>query len=187
MLEQDLVKAIKEIDPSLKYVNWYRGASLYVCKVTEKNTPYIFKMFDSYAMPDVRDSLYWGRKQFRNEYRALKKLNGIPGSPLLFHYYNKGRYQALIKEFIDGEKAYSLGVKKELVIKRFLNLYHNMIKKGILFFDFKPDNIIITKEHQPYIIDFGNVKFREDLNPALEKCKLINSHKEMQAFLEDKI
>lgn len=183
MLEEELKKVIKDIDPALDYIESYKG-TLYVCKVKKEDDFFIFKMFDSYAMPDVRDPLSWGREHFDNELKALEKLKGLKGVPLLIQDYDAGRYKALLKEFIDGEKTDSSRIEG-LFIERLFNLYFNMHHKGVILPDFKSGDIIVAKEH-PFIIDFGYAVFSDRISFELEKQYLRESHWSL-CSLKDKI
>ncbi len=181
MLEEEIEQVIKEIDPGLEYVESY-NSTLYVCKVKEKDTHFIFKMFDSYAMPDVRDALSWGREHFDNELKALEKLKGVKGVPLLIRNYDVGRHKAFLKEFVSGREAHSLRANSA-VIERLYKLCFDMLNKGVILPDVKSNDIIITKDNCPYIIDFGYIMFFDELSSELRKQYTPGFHRNFHSLI----
>lgn len=184
MLEDELKKVIDGIDPSLKHIYTYPDSLLYVCKVERAGQPNILKLFDSRAMPDCRDSLSFGREHIENEHQALETLSGVYGVPALVQVYDTGRFKAVLREFIEGRKCEELCVAREEIGAKLHVLYTAMMLKGVIYLDPTPENILITKENWPFIVDFGYVAFRSKLNANLRQITQKLAFDNLDKFLK---
>ena len=185
MLEEELAKTVQAIDPTLSYVCSYPGF-LYVCRVERNGQPYIFKMFDSKAMPDCRDQLSVGREHFDNERRALELLVNTHGIPQLNKIYTTNRFHVLLREFIDGGECTQLGGAKAVVASRLTALYSEMMHHGVALMDTRHEDIIVASRNDPYIVDFGHSMFFSDLKTAKLRASVRTSACSMlHKFLEN--
>lgn len=103
------------------------------------------------------------KKRLENEYRLLKQLNGSGVTPNAITLINDEHLFFYVQEFLSGRgisnfiaarKYYSL---KDIlgVIAAIANSFSKIHKKNIVHGDVHTSNIIITKERQARIIDFG--------------------------------
>ena len=104
-------------------------------------------------------------KRFLNEGRILATIN----HPAVINVYasdvEEGGVPFLVMEFVDGK---SLGSHKETLradpvslVNHFIQLFsgiHACHQKGIIHRDLKPENVLINKEGQLKLVDFGIAK-----------------------------
>lgn len=103
----------------------------------------------------IRDLLY----SFEQEFKILSSLNH-PGIPKVFEFVTENNNFFLIEEFIDGKLLSSMlvGMKPHKAVKYILqvcDLFEYLHKHDIIYRDLKPDNIIIDKNEELHLIDFG--------------------------------
>ena len=84
----------------------------------------------------------------------------------------KGIY--IITEFIEGNDMYHLIIKRKISHSQFVNLLSQAIAAleyihsvGIIHYDIKPQNMMITKDYKLKIIDFGGAKVSTDGNKSI--------------------
>lgn len=98
---------------------------------------------------------------FRNElYLLSQKLNNCPDVPTIMDYFLDDENIILVETFIEGKTLKSIEreyTEEEIVIllKKLLNILSNIHKRGIIYKDMKPANIIEDDYGRVYLIDFG--------------------------------
>ncbi len=113
------------------------------------------------------------RKRFINEKRILARLNHPNITRLLDGGITDDGTPYLTMEYVDGLPVDEYCKKKKLDVTARLKLFLQICKavqfahtKLVIHRDLKPQNILVTKEGQIKIMDFGIAKF---LNPDAEK------------------
>ena len=107
-------------------------------------------------------------KTIKNEKNILKKLSSSCSQRRLLCYKDKfqeGKLTFIVTEFLDGLSLsdYNFSKKPEILYKVFAQLIdaveyiHHL---GIIHFDIKPDNIMITKDGNIKLIDFGGASMK---------------------------
>ena len=108
-----------------------------------------------------------GREQFLEEAKKLVKFQNEPGIVRVYDSFEENNTAYIVMEYLDGEtlgafieREKSLPVKRaiELILPVILSL-KEVHKAGIIHRDISPDNIIITKEGEAKLIDFGAARF----------------------------
>ncbi|MFQ5876959.1 MAG: lipopolysaccharide kinase InaA family protein [Acidobacteriota bacterium] len=98
-----------------------------------------------------------GRLQIRREARALDRLRGVPGVPRC--YGRVGRF-GLLMEGVDGERItrwcrFRAG-RTARMFEDLTRLVAEIHARGVAHIDLrKRDNILITADGRPYVIDFN--------------------------------
>lgn len=155
-------------------VDFLSALSCYVYKVLgEDNNHQIAKMA-------VRDS--WGVAHVSKENQVLEILSGensLEGIPkkTMFEICDKSygasrfsetRIAVLVKEYIDGKlmsDGDGINKQEQKALRRLIEQIHQI---GMVNLDIKSNNIVISNQGQPYIIDLGTVNFRNQIS----KCEL---------------
>lgn len=104
----------------------------------------------------VRNSLC--RFMLNREIRTLKKLNGIHGIP---HYLGPVGKHGYRMQYIDGDlpSTETMGTEGGL-LEQLERIVEQMHLVGITHNDLRTTNLILSKDKQLYLIDFGAVAFR---------------------------
>ncbi|WP_372369918.1 protein kinase [Candidatus Uabimicrobium sp. HlEnr_7] len=138
----------------------------------------VYKAFDKrlqrYVALKVLQASFIGEKehkQFLREVKAIANLNHDNVVRLFEAGVNPTYYFTM--EYIEGETLSQIIANEELsqqaiariISKVAMGLYHAHVK-GIIHGDIKPDNIMITKNREPKIMDFGLAKDRHTLNAS---------------------
>ncbi|WP_245837388.1 serine/threonine protein kinase [Virgibacillus phasianinus] len=115
--------------------------------------------------------------QLNNEAKILANINH-PNIPKLYDKLTLNRhYHAIVIEKIDGESIADLVEKKDKkfsweeslhISKELAKLIHifHLNNPAIVIRDIKPSNILLTKQNDVYLIDFGTSMFLNDANQA---------------------
>ncbi|MGN1318012.1 MAG: serine/threonine-protein kinase [Lachnospirales bacterium] len=102
-------------------------------------------------------------------YEKLKELK-IKGIPLIYDIFEKDGESYVIEEFINGNNLsseivsrgyFSKNEVKNIVIK-LSNILFEIHKANIIHRDIKPSNIILTRDNNIYLIDFGIARSKND-------------------------
>jgi serine/threonine protein kinase len=106
--------------------------------------------------------IYKHNEDFKNEVTLLKKLSKGCHSKHILCYYSKYTYgynNFLVSEYINGVDFWKYSSKsKKIYYKLFRQLFDavkHIHSKKIIHFDIKPENIIISKDNNLKLIDFG--------------------------------
>ena len=129
-----------------------------VCR--KQNCKYVMKV------QDISELFY--KKMILNEINLMKYIN--KNKPNLTSKYIKNwdceKNNYMVMEYIDGITLSKYPTKKidKKIIKKLITALHSLHKIGIIHRDLKSSNIIITKNNDIKLIDFGNATFRKKLN-----------------------
>lgn len=135
--------------------------------------------------------------QLKNEYSVLININ-CKNVPTAYEFFEDEESSYLVQEYVEGINANhffklfsdsskivrfkkSLHVLNEIL--KIINLLHHKtgIYEKVLHGDIKPSNILIGKNGQIYLIDFGSsIVFQEN-------SKLLSSHDGTRSFSSDKL
>ncbi|HEX5055936.1 MAG TPA: hypothetical protein VFX02_05510 [Gammaproteobacteria bacterium] len=94
-------------------------------------------------------------RTLRHEYRVYQKLDGLAGVPRCYGLLD-GCF--LVLEYIDGHSLRGGGViaDRARFFEDFRRLLEELHKRGVAHADLKKkDNILITADSRPYLVDFG--------------------------------
>ncbi len=110
-------------------------------------------------------------RRFRNERQILASLHHPHIAQLLDGGTSEDGLPYFVMEYIEGESLLQYCDEKELLIKERLDLFKTICsavqhahQNLVIHRDLKPNNIIVTHEGEPKLLDFGVAKF---LNPEL--------------------
>ncbi|WP_281615716.1 protein kinase [Flammeovirga sp. SubArs3] len=115
------------------------------------------------------------RQRFINEAKALYSLSH-PYIVRLLNYDDNGEHLIMILEYVDGVdlKEY---IQKHPEIKsvdnaipffaKVLEAFAYAHKKGLVHRDIKPSNIMVNKDGNPVILDFGIAKLQDNMEASL--------------------
>lgn len=112
--------------------------------------------------------------------RETKVLREIPPNDYLVKYYSDGvtpdGFPYLVMEFVDGitlkealrrRKVWPIGECCDLILQ-LCDAFGGLHQLGVVHRDVKPDNIMITKNHQVKLMDLGLIKDAQGLFQLLE-------------------
>lgn len=146
-------------------------SEVYLAHDTQLRRPVALKLLPAKYTADR------GRLQrFEQEARAAATLN----HPNIAHIYEigeSGGINFIVLEFIDGatlrEKIYRDKTDLKRLLEWLAQVADGLAKAhaaGIVHRDLKPDNIMVTRDGHPKILDFGLAKLIEPRPPAREKA-----------------
>lgn len=107
-----------------------------------------------------------GIKRFLDEAQLLRKLKGHPGIPHVYRsFIDEGRYY-LSMEFIFGEDLEDILEREQRfsepqVLKwadQLCDVLEHLHANGLIYRDMKPSNVMITREGDVKVVDFGIAK-----------------------------
>lgn len=123
--------------------------------------------------PERTVALKLVRERFEREIETLGRLNH-PGIATLYEagtlHMPSGHEQPFIAmELVEGQPLLEFAQDRRLLLAERLELLariadavHHANQRGVLHGDLKPSNIMVTKEGQPKVLDFGVARFIED-------------------------
>jgi len=90
----------------------------------------------------------------RHEYKVYQKLEGLRVIPVC---YGMASNKYLVIEFIDGQTIrHQRPATDSVFFIKLLSAITEMHQRGVAHFDLKrPENLLVTKNEEPIIIDFG--------------------------------
>lgn len=121
--------------------------------VVKKYCPYFLKTDDA----DLFDDLM---KRFQEEARILFQLNH-PNIVRVFNYYDYSEHDTayILMEHVSGEDIVSFVKANPLsfdqVFEKVVSGFEHLEARGILHRDIRPANVLVARDSEPKIIDFG--------------------------------
>ncbi|MCH5350888.1 MAG: protein kinase [Clostridiales bacterium] len=109
-----------------------------------------------------------GMKRFVDEARALAKIKNLSGVVNVRDFFSANGTAYIVMEFLDGvslkkylqRKGGKISVDEVLTIMRpVMESLVQVHKLGLIHRDISPDNILITKNNEVKLIDFGAAKY----------------------------
>jgi len=117
------------------------------------------------AFTGEREEFYRnGKEKFIKEARTLAKFSNLPGIVSVRDYFEANNTSYIIMEYLDGEtlKSYLRGAGGRMPLATVLEMMQPVIrsleevhKKGLIHRDISPDNIMILKNGNMKLLDFG--------------------------------
>ena len=114
------------------------------------------------------------RRRFEREARALAALNH-PNIVTIHSIEESGGHRFLTMELVDGLPLSSLVGEQGLPLDRFYDLAIPITealaaahREGVLHRDLKPQNIVVSNDGRPKILDFGLARIRRPAEPAMQ-------------------
>lgn len=149
-------------------------------KVGEGSFGIIFKAKDKFTKKDIAlklEDIYVSVPQLYHEYKIYKKLNANFGVPKVYDYLssyktNHGVYNIMVMDYFENSledlfnkcnRKFSLKTTILLAIQMLKRIcfLHN---KLYLHRDLKPDNFMVDKNNNVFVIDIGMTKLYRDPN-----------------------
>lgn len=121
----------------------------------------------NYAMPyggQKEKDFEYGKDKFLNEAQTLARFNGTPGIVDVYNYFEENGTVFFAMEYagdINLEKYVSekggklTFAEAQVILKPVFEAIREIHKEGIIHRDIAPDNIMITPDRRPLLIDFG--------------------------------
>ena len=114
----------------------------------------------------VKSATGWGIKSWvdrwmlRREYEIYRRLEGISGIPRCYGFFG-GRHLAL--EFVEGQTMRQGTISdRDTFFAEMLKIVESIHERGVAHGDLKrKDNILVTADSRPCLIDFGVSVFRK--------------------------
>ncbi|MCL5054839.1 MAG: serine/threonine protein kinase [Firmicutes bacterium] len=121
------------------------------------------EMLEQFANPSEKEA---GVKHFHTEASILRTLKH-PNFPQVFDYFQEESRYYLAMEWVEGRNLYQIletrsspFTEEELIpiFQQLCEVIKYLHQKGVIFRDFKPQNIMLTPEGRAVLIDFGIAK-----------------------------
>lgn len=139
---------------------------------TDNNTPVVIKQF-RFA---TKDSSWSGYQAYQREIELLKKLN-YPGIPKYIADFETDNSFCFVREYIEGttlaEQTSLTETSIKIIAVKVLNIlsYFQQQQPPILHLNITPNNILIDRESNVYLIDFSLAQRAN----SLVDCSLIKT------------
>lgn len=97
---------------------------------------------------------WFNRRMLRREYGIYRHLDGVAGVPHCFGFF-LDRY--LVLERVDADTLRNASVAdRETFLREMLSIIRAVHARGVAHGDLKrKDNVLVTRDSRPYLIDFG--------------------------------
>lgn len=101
-----------------------------------------------------------GVSQFNTEAKILVSLNH-PNLPRVLDFFSENASHFLVMDYIEGSDVATLGMQPVNVVLNWADQicdainYLHTLPKPVIHRDIKPDNIRLTANRKPYLVDFG--------------------------------
>lgn len=152
---------ISTIDADLEYLDKFKqGGFCRVFFVKFNGTQFALKV-------NLRHEAFCKEKEFNleNEFKVLKKLEGIRGVPKVIKFYPEAPSinsqsllgkNAMLMEFVPGESLKQSGKQNIQFFYRLEEIINKINDQGysIPILDFNADNVMVADRNEPVIIDF---------------------------------
>jgi serine/threonine protein kinase len=113
----------------------------------------VFKIPPAHALPRAQHLLTFTSRIRHPAVPVHHRVGTLPGG-----------YVFLLLDFIPGQKIVAFADYMHLTVRRRLNLFQRLCRAvsrihehGLCHCDLKPDNVLVTPDHRPHIIDWGAV------------------------------
>ena len=179
-MEKRCMEIIREIDPSLKYMEEFKMGSVKVLKVEKEGTIHVLKT----AQFDYE----WGVDHLKQERKILDLANGIRGiTHLVQNYRDTENYKnPMLKEFYEGQSLRELNVKIQdtNAQKKLENTVRDLHSLGVAILDIQGRNIVLSPDKQDAcLIDMGCGKLLQDTHSSeFERLKEDDLH-DLEAYI----
>lgn len=115
---------------------------------------------------DDEINFQWGLQRFISEAKALAALRKSPNIVSVLRYFTMHNTGYIVMEYIDAlslqdilnSRGYLTQIELKDMLKKLLTALNVIHTQGILHRDIKPENILLNKNGQPILIDFGSAK-----------------------------
>ena len=115
---------------------------------------------------DDEINFQWGLQRFISEAKALAALRKSPNIVSVLRYFTMHNTGYIVMEYIDAlslqeilnSRGYLTQIELKDMFKKLLTALNVIHTQGILHRDIKPENILLNKNGQPILIDFGSAK-----------------------------
>jgi len=166
-IEPSFIESVEEaLGNEAALVKSYEGNQGILYKLNLQGNDYLIKR----ANKSSSFLGYLNQRTLNQEFEIYKKLKGIYGIPKCFGITQTGD---LILEYIDGQsfrdKQYELA-NDESFFQAFLDLILKVHNEDIAHGDLKrKDNILVNKNNEPFLIDFGTAILVNENNGKIKK------------------
>ena len=115
------------------------------------------------VMREKKIQFYRGLDRFNKETKRLASLENLEGIVSIYNFFRENNTSYIVMEYLDGVSLKRYVQKKgKLPVDTVLTILHPVISSlsavhnaGIIHRDISPDNILITRQSEVKLIDFG--------------------------------
>lgn len=131
-------------------------------------------------------SAFVKRLMLKREYRAYRRLEGVPGVPRCFGFYD-GRYLALAA--IEGQTLRNAVIQDpERFYRDLFEVIEALHSRGVAHGDLmRKENILVDLQECPILVDFGVATiYRQGLHPVNHAAYRFSAQHDLNAWLKHK-